>query len=154
MAKPQLTAFSQDLRSLKHVGLDSMCFIYHFAGRREYLPLTETLFGLVEKGDIQAVSSIISVIETLVAPEKQGRQLVAYEYEKSFRTLPNLTVAPIDWPQAKLAAKFRAIYPGLRTPDAIQIAACILTGAGGFLTNDKQFKQVNEIKTLILDDYL
>lgn len=154
MGKPQLTAFVKDLHSLKCIGLDSMCFIYHFAGHPEYLPLTEIMFGLIEKADILAVSSVISVIETLVAPEKQGRQLVVYEYEKSFRTLPNLTVVPIDWPQAKLAAKLRAIYAGLRTPDAIQIAACILAGAEAFLTNDKRLKQVNEIKTFILEDYL
>ncbi len=154
MGKPKLTTFAKDLRSLKNIGLDSMCFIYHFAGRPQYLPLTETLFGLVEKADIQAASSVISVIETLVAPEKKGQQLIVYEYEKSFQTLPKLTITPIAWPQAKLAAKLRAIYPGLRTPDAIQIAACILTGAGAFLTNDKRLKQVKEIKVLMLEDYL
>lgn len=154
MGKPIITAFTKDLRSLKRIGLDSMCFIYHFAAHPQYLPLTETLFELVETADIQAASSVISVIETLIAPEKKGLQLVAYEYEKSFQTLPNLTISAIDWPQAKLAARFRAIYPGLRTPDAIQIAACILSGAEAFLTNDKRLKQVREIKVLVMEDYL
>lgn len=154
MGKPIITAFAKDLRSLKRIGLDSMCFIYHFAAHPQYLPLTETLFELVETADIQAASSVISVIETLIAPEKKGLRLVAHEYEKSFQTLPNLTISPIDWPQAKLAARFRAIYPGLRTPDAIQIAACILAGAEAFLTNDKRLKQVKEIKVLVLEDYL
>lgn len=154
MGKPKLTAFIKDLRSRSRIGLDSMCFIYHFAAHPQYLPLTETLFELVETANVQAVSSVISVIETLIAPEKQGLRLVAYEYEKSFQTLPNLAIASIDWPQAKLAARFRAIYPGLRTPDAIQIAACILSGAEAFLTNDKRLKQVKEIKVLILENYL
>jgi predicted nucleic acid-binding protein len=45
-------------------------------------------------------------------------------------------------------------YPFLRTTDAIQISAALDVGTDAFLTNDKKLKQIEEIKVLVLADYL
>lgn len=42
----------------------------------------------------------------------------------------------------------------IRPPDAIQIAVGIIYGADTFLTNDSGLKKVNDIKVVILEDYL
>jgi predicted nucleic acid-binding protein len=42
----------------------------------------------------------------------------------------------------------------LKTPDAIQLAAALITSADYFLTNDIRLKVVNEIKVLVLEEYL
>ena len=42
----------------------------------------------------------------------------------------------------------------IRTPDAIQIAVGIIYGANAFLTNDSSLKKVNDIRVVILEDFL
>ena len=48
----------------------------------------------------------------------------------------------------------RGRYPFLRTIDALQVSTALDVGADAFLTNDKKLKQINEIKVLVLRDYL
>jgi predicted nucleic acid-binding protein len=38
--------------------------------------------------------------------------------------------------------------------DAIQIAVSINVGADAFITNDVRLKQITELKTIVLNDYL
>ena len=40
------------------------------------------------------------------------------------------------------------------TPDAIQMAVGIIYGADAFLTNDSSLKKVNDIRVVILEDFL
>jgi len=50
--------------------------------------------------------------------------------------------------------RLRGKYPTLRTMDAIQISAAPNTKANIFLTNDNRHKQINEIKVIVLREYL
>jgi predicted nucleic acid-binding protein len=61
-------------------------------------------------------------------------------------------VAP-DLKMADLAAQFRAQYR-MRTPDAIQAATAVLSGATGFVSNDHVFQRVKAFNTMVLDDLL
>ena len=63
--------FTEYLRTFKSIGLDTMCFIYQFADDPVYSPLTNTIFFLLEKQTIKAVTSIITVIEIFALPEKK-----------------------------------------------------------------------------------
>lgn len=54
---------------------------------------------------------------------------------------------------ADSAARLRAEY-NLRTPDALQAATVLASGATGFVSNDRDFKRITEFETLILDDLL
>ncbi len=38
--------------------------------------------------------------------------------------------------------------------DAIQISVALEVGADAFITNDAKLKQINELKTIVLKDYL
>jgi predicted nucleic acid-binding protein len=40
----------------------------------------------------------------------------------------------------------------LRTPDALQIAACLAHGAEAFVTNDRRLRRVTEIEVKVLED--
>jgi hypothetical protein len=42
----------------------------------------------------------------------------------------------------------------MRTPDAIQAATAVQSGATGFISNDPVFQQVEGFETLVLDDLL
>jgi predicted nucleic acid-binding protein len=76
---------------------------------------------------------------------------------RSIRSLllayPNLEWIPPDLEIANEAAMLRAKYK-LETPDAIQAATAILSGASLFVTNDASFERIPAFRTLLLDPLL
>lgn len=150
----RLNKFKRLLSGHPLMALDSMCFIYHFADHPRYAQLTSQIFQLLETGKNKAVTSTVSVIESLVLPEKQNNQLICFEYEKVFLNHPNLRILPVDFSIGRLAAKLRAKYLFLRTPDAIQISSGLISGCSLFITNDKKLGNVKEIAVGLLDDYI
>jgi predicted nucleic acid-binding protein len=65
-------------------------------------------------------------------------------------TYPNLQWIAPDLEIANLAARLRAKYK-LETPDAIQAATAIFSGATALVTNDASFERIPAFKTLLLD---
>jgi predicted nucleic acid-binding protein len=130
-----------------------MCFIYQFANHPKYSPLTNSIFDKLNHRQIKASTSTISLIETLVLPERRQQPELVEEYTKVFDLLPNLNVISIDKPVAHLTAKLRATYPNIRTPDAIQLSTAILAGCKIFVTNNIKLKQVTQISVLVLSEY-
>jgi len=59
----------------------------------------------------------------------------------------------IDTMLARSATGLRARYD-IRVPDALQIAAALEAGATLFVTNDQRLAKVQDIRVLVLDDYL
>ena len=57
----------------------------------------------------------------------------------------------LDARMAEIAADLRARYR-LRTPDALQIAAALVTGCEAFLTNDAALRRVTDLQVLVLDE--
>ena len=53
---------------------------------------------------------------------------------------------------AEKAAQIRAAYQGMKIADSLQLATAIIYGCDVFLTNDKQLRQVEEIKIQLVDD--
>ncbi len=154
MGRVNLNQFRELLLSQQKIGLDSMCFLYQFIDHPQYEPLTNIIFELLEENKIQAVTSTISLVEVFVRAEKLNDRLLITEYEKFFYGLPNLDIVDIDWSMARLTAKLRAIYNGIKTPDALQLAAALMKNCSIFLTNDKKLKKVKEIKVMVLGDYV
>lgn len=73
-----------------------------------------------------------------------------FSYHTQF---PNLHIVPLDLAVAREAALVRG-ETGLRTPDAIQVAAARLAGADVILTNDRRWiGRVSRPPVLLLDDY-
>lgn len=114
-----------------------MCFIYQFVAHPTYSPLTNCIFEKLERNQIFAVTSTISIIESLVLPERKHQEELIREYQQVFRLVPNLKVLSVDFHLSVLTAKLRGIYPQLRIPDTIQVGAAILDEASIFITNDK-----------------
>jgi predicted nucleic acid-binding protein len=57
------------------------------------------------------------------------------------------------WGLRKFAEELRAKY-GVRTPDALQLAAAVQAGATGFITNDRRLEAIKELEIGVLDDFL
>ena len=83
-------------------------------------------------------------------PLRSGREDLVNAYRDILRRSPALRAIPFDRQAAEEAARLRAVHR-LRTPDAIQVATAILSGASHFLTNDAALAQISGISVLVLD---
>jgi len=130
-----------------------MVFIYHFEENQLYSPLTLSIFESLEKGNFNAITSILTLLEILVKPKKENNLLVTERYKLLFETFPNLQVKEINENIADIASSLRANY-NINTPDAIQIATSLEAKADTFITNDATLKKISEIEVLLLDEML
>jgi predicted nucleic acid-binding protein len=135
------------------VGVDTMVFIYHLEGDERLEPFTHTLFSSVEGGERRAVTSTITLLETLVKPKEIGDEEMRDDYYFALTSFPNLKNRAVDEEVAEVAAEIRA-RGGLRTPDALQLATCLVEGASGFITNDERLRKIEDPKIIIMNDYL
>lgn len=95
---------------------------------------------------------MITLIELTVHPWRVSMEIIAREYESLLVHFPNLHLAEINRDIARLAARLRARF-GLRTPDAIQVAAAIEHQATAFVTNDLALHRLaGLIDMIILSD--
>ena len=140
--------------SLTH--LDSMVFIYFLDNTNT--KFHQASFAVIKdilRGEIQAITSNISVIETLSLPQLSSNEEKIDEYTLFFNKTTNLTVFPIGWDISLEAARLRRINKNLRTPDAIQLATAIIHKADIFITNDKKILSLTSfpVKLIPLDKY-
>lgn len=135
----------------KTIGIDTMVFIYHVEDHPEYSHITERIFSAVETGKNDAVTSVITLLEILVKPKRDGNMTAVRDYKDLLLTFPNLKITDFTVHIADIASDLRAKY-GIRTPDAIQIASTIREGSGTFVTNDESLKKVEEVDVVLLDD--
>jgi predicted nucleic acid-binding protein len=117
------------------VALDTAPLIYFIEKNPLYTPWLGPFFEAVERGNIQVVTSTLTLTEVLIHPFRQGNPTLARQYSDILLNARNFTTVPVSPDIAREAASIRAAY-GVRTPDAIQLATAILGGATAFLTND------------------
>lgn len=137
----------------KRICIDTAPFIYFIEKDPQYLSIVRPIFAEIDAGNIEALTSTITLLEVLVLPFKTENESLAEEYREILLHAEGLTTYEIVHEVAELSARLRAKY-AIRTPDAIQIAVGILYGADTFLTNDSGLKKVKDIKVLILEDFL
>ena len=133
--------------------LDTMVFSYHLSNHPRYAPLTTVILEAVESGKLAGVTTTLTLAEVLTVPAKAGNRQAAQDYEIYITGFPHLILLPLDAALARETAWVRA-SSGLRTPDAIQVAAARLAGADAIVTNDRRW--VGHVPTpalLMLDDY-
>jgi predicted nucleic acid-binding protein len=104
-------------------------------------------------GTFAGCTSVLTLMEVAIKPLRLGRPEIADAYAALLEDIPNLAIVPLDTRSARIGAELRAEY-GLRTPDALHIAACLAHGAQAFVTNDRRLRRVNEIEVVVLDDFL
>ena len=144
-----MTSFLKGLKGQK-VGLDTMIFIYAFEEHPAYLAPVKHFFSVLEKGEIEAVTSTITITECLVQPYRKKDFALAAHYMVLFRNFPHLSIIPMTDDVAERAAFLRAHY-NLKTPDAIQVATALASSCRAFLTNDETLAPIKVINIVVLD---
>jgi len=144
-----MTSFLRSLKGQK-IAVDTMIFIYAFEEHPAYASLLRTFFAALEKGEMEAVTSTVTITECLTQPYRKKNFSLAAQYMVLFRNFPHLSVAPVTDDIAERAAFLRA-HQNLKTPDALQLATALLSGSHFFLTNDETLISFKDIPILILD---
>jgi predicted nucleic acid-binding protein len=137
----------------QRICIDTAPFIYFIEEHRNYREIIRPIFVEIDAGNIEAITSTITLLEVLVHPLRVGNETLAGKYREILLFSEGLTTVEILHEISEIASRLRAKY-SIRTPDAIQIAVGILYHASFFLTNDPNLRKVSEIKVLVLDDYL
>jgi len=130
--------------------LDACCIIYLIESQQEQGRKTRVLVHEALKSNGQLVVSRLSFLECRVLPLKSKNSALLDSYDRFFR-LPGLEIIELDPTVIDIATEIRANHPGsLRTPDAIQLACAITSGAHQFLTGDKKLAAIQEIKVTVV----
>lgn len=124
------------------LAIDSMLFIYHLESYQSYVGKTTKLFKDVYRGKSHAVTSVVSLIETLSAPKLEQDPEKVDLFTRFFYETHNLTTVDVSGDIAQEAALLRRRYITLRTPDSIQLATAIVKNAQIFVTNDKKLQNL------------
>jgi predicted nucleic acid-binding protein len=135
------------------VALDSAIFIYFIEEHPRYLAVLRPLFVSIDGGSVRAVTSALTLLETLVVPYRSGDRELAARYEAILTKGRGLTLVPIELPVIRLAAEIRGAT-SVRTADALQLATALLTNCKTFLTNDRRLPSVAGIQVLQLDAFV
>ena len=138
------------LAPIRRLYFDTAPLIYYTEGHAQYLPTLRVIMGQIAPDQIHAITSVLTLTETLMKPLQQQQMALVHQYRLLFYQTAALTMVPITAPIAELAATLRAQY-GLRTPDALQLATAIDAGCDAFLTNDFALQRVTEIAVLVVD---
>ena len=135
------------------IGLDTSPFIYLFERHPTYHPLVQPLFTQLKAPQHDAVTSVITLIETCVQPYRAENYELVERYRHALTNAEQVRLVDITIKIAETAIRLRAQH-NIRVPDALQIATAIEADATLFITNDKQFKRVSGIEVVLLDDLL
>ena len=116
--------------------------------------LGSIIVSAFQSGNLIAYSSVITLVEVLPKPIERGDEKLARKFAEFLKHGRDLTMIEISEGTAEAAGRVRGRFPFLKTVDAIQLAAALDVGTEAFLTNDVKLRQFNELKVLVLKDYL
>lgn len=135
------------------VALDTAIFIYFIEEHPQFLPLVEPIFTAIDAGSLGGVTSCLTLLETLVVPYRVRNFVLAERYEALLAESRGLRLIDLDRRLLHVAAQLRATLR-VATPDALQLAAAVVTDCVAYVTNDRAFPTVPRLRILQLRDYL
>lgn len=135
------------------VAVDTAAFIYFIEAHPTYLPALLPLFTAADLEQLMIVTSAITVLEVLVVPYRAGNMVLASRYEALLTRSRGMFLREIDRTQLLAAAQLRAVA-GVRTPDALQLAAALSEGCTAFVTNDQRIRSLPNLPVLQLGNYI
>jgi predicted nucleic acid-binding protein len=141
------------LRALsgQRVYLDTNIFIYAYEAHPSYVHVLTRLFEAIERGDVRAVTSELSLAEVLVMPIKNKNRSAQKAYRQALQNSANLVVHPINRDILAEAARLRATSQ-LTLPDAIHVTTARAARCYFVVTNDAQFSTALGIRVVLLSE--
>ena len=141
------------LPSSGRVYIDTSVVIYSVEGNLDYWDVLQHLWFKSQIGEIEIVSSELTLMEALVRPLKTDDSLLVADYEGLLLNNEEVVLIPIDLSILREAARLRA-KTNLKTPDALHAATALLASCQIFSTNDYDYKRVPGLPAVILREVL
>lgn len=135
------------------VGLDTAVFIYYLEEHPDYLSIVAPVFEAIDRGELFASTSALTLLETLVVPYRAGDASLAASYEAVLTNSRGLDLVDLDRGVLRAAAQLRAAT-AIHTPDALQVATALGRRAHAFVTNDRRIPAIPGLTVMQLRDYL
>lgn len=135
------------------VCLDTCVFIYFIEEDKLFIDVVGPLFEAIEEGRLTAVTSGITLLETLVIPLRAKDSRLADKYEQILSESKGLTLLNLDRDLLRQGAHLRATLH-LKTPDALQLAAAKQANCSVFVTNARRLPKVAGLRVLQLSDFV
>jgi predicted nucleic acid-binding protein len=135
------------------VALDTAVFIYFAEEHPEFLPVARPLFVAADRGELEVVTSAVTLLEVVVVPYRAGNLPLAARYEALLTRSRGVRLVELDRAQLRTAAQLRAIH-GIRTPDALQLAAALTARCSAFTTNDRRLPTIPGLRIIQLSESL
>jgi predicted nucleic acid-binding protein len=143
-------ALTGPLAGARLIALDTSAFIYLIEKHPIFFSAVEPIFHAIDSGAVQAVTSVLALLEVLVKPLELGASTLADDFRAAVSASAALRVVDIDRTIAERAAAIRALH-GYRTPDAIHLATAQVAGADVFVTNDAKLRRFPDMAVVTLD---
>jgi len=135
------------------VAVDTALFIYLIEEHPRFLAPVRALFERADKGEIEIVTSALTLLEVLVVPLRMGDHRLAAQYDALLTRSRGVRIIDLSRDHLRTAARLRALHGALRTPDALQLAAAISAGCGSFVTNDRRMPAPDGLRVLQLSEF-
>jgi predicted nucleic acid-binding protein len=131
------------------IALDTAVFIYFIEEHPRHLRTVEGIFGAIDAGELEAVTSALTLLEVLVLPYRVGDLALAERYETLLRRSRGLRMVELDAMVLRGAAQLRARLR-IKTPDAIQLAAALSTRCTTLVTGDRRLPHLPGLRVVQL----
>lgn len=129
--------------------LDTNIWIYALEGYPAFIQDLNQLFQSIAQGNLNAVTSELSLAEALVKPFQNQNLAQQQTYKQFISSSQNLSVIPISRDILIEAARLRGSI-NIKIPDAIHAATALLTQCSTFITNDQGFQRIPAISVVLL----
>lgn len=133
------------------VFFDTSPFIYLLEDHPEYYSKVEGFMISAVQQQLIMVSSVLSIAEFGVKPEKENRQDLIESLNKLLLDF-HFQLLDIDVEVARVSSRLRARHNHLKAMDALQLATASYCGCKYFLTNDKKLNRIKDLQVILLDD--
>lgn len=134
------------------IALDTAIVIYFIEASPAWLPVVRPLFLAADSGQLELVSSAVTLLEVLVVPYRANDQVLAARYEALLTRSRGVRLIDITRSQLRRAAQLRAAT-GARTADALQLSAAREAGCTVLVTNDRRLPQLSGLRIVQLAEY-
>jgi predicted nucleic acid-binding protein len=135
------------------VAIDTAVFIYFIEENPRFLPLIDPLFREADQGARELVTSALTLLEVLVVPYRAGDRALAGRYEMLLTRSRGIRLVDLTRDHVRAAAELRAAT-GVKTPDALQLAAALSANCQTFLTNDRRLPMIPGLQIRQLASYV
>ena len=132
--------------------LDTSAIIYSVERNEPYFTLLAPAWRQAEAGQFVVVCSELVIAETLVRPIREGYSDLVASFLAVFAA-PEVDLIPTTRQLWEDTARLRA-ETGLKTPDALHAATALRAGCALFVANDTDFRRVQGLPVVVLNDFL